>query len=120
MPHPDYKKKKLSDDEILRSMKKGEEPELPPALGTRTVTADSDDAPSMFKRVERPEDERADEPELPNAFTVSESSREAEVETQPPEQTRDQIELLQQIVALLENLPNEIGDSVADALGVNS
>ena len=119
MPHPDHTQK-VSDEEALHSLGKGEGPDLPPAFKAQAVDANSDDAPSMFKRVERPEDERADEPELPDTFTVSESSREAEVETQPPEQTRDQIELLQQIVALLETLPAEIGDAVADSLGVNS
>ncbi len=117
MPHPDYKKKKLSDEEILRALKKGEEPDLPPAFKTQTVDTQVDDERSMFKRADRPQEEQ--EPELPDAFAVSDQP-EAQVETEEPEQTKDQIELLQQIVALLENLPDEIGDSVADSLGVNS
>lgn len=114
MPHPDQKKK-VSDEEALRSLKKGELPDLPTAFKAQAIDAEADDERSMFKRVERPEEET--ETELPDPFAVTETQ--AEPESEAPEQTRDQTELLQQIVMLLEQLPNEIGDSVADALGVN-
>ena len=114
MPHPDQKKR-VSDEEALRSLQKGKGPDLPPAFKTQTVDAQVDDERSMFKRADRPQEEP--EPDLPDPFAVQPETQD---ETQEPEQTKDQTELLQQIVALLENLPDEIGDAVADSLGVNS
>lgn len=119
MPHPDQKKK-LSDATLLKQMQEGAAPpDLPPPFKTQTVDPQVDDERSMFKRADRPQEEHETEPELPDPFAVSETQVEAGAETEAPEQTTDQIELLQQIVTLLENLPDEIGDAVADALGVN-
>lgn len=115
MPHPDHTKR-VSDEETLKQLK---EVALPPPFKTTAINAEADDERSMFKRIDRPDEERETDPALPDPFTDSESQREAEAETEAPEQTKDQIELLQQVVTLLENLPIEIGDAVADALGVN-
>lgn len=115
MPHPDQKKK-LRDATLLKQMQEGAAPpDLPPAFKTQTVDPQVDDERSMFKRADRPQEEH--EPELPDPFAVQD---ETQVETEEPEQTTDRTQLLQQIVMLLQNLPDEIGDSVADALGVNS
>lgn len=93
MPH---KKEHIpSDEEILRSVKKGEEPELPPAFRPQQ------DAPSPFRKVER--EEQPSEPDQP-----ADRQDAPRIDVRDSDVPEDERELLQRILLQVEEMTDLI------------